>query len=110
MSETDFLAEMIRRYPDFVRAQRRECLNPLHVPDQLRRYVPLAEVWGLADDIDRERLVERAPKAAKDHLVDTIALIDDQLDEWLAGPEAESNHPTPEYVAFSAMRMAADFI
>jgi hypothetical protein len=36
--------------------------------------------------------------------------VDDALDEWFAGPEADDPHPSDEYVAFSAMRMVADAI
>ncbi|MBK6919152.1 MAG: hypothetical protein IPH07_17290 [Deltaproteobacteria bacterium] len=110
MNDADFLAKMMRLYPDFLREQRGRLLDPSHVPQPLRRYLPLAELWGEADDTERAKLVERAPQSAKDHLVETIALIDDLLDAWLAGPEAESAHPTAEYIAFSAMRMAADFV
>ena len=34
---------------------------------------------------------------------------EDALDEWLAGPEAAGPQFSQEYLAFSAMRMAADF-
>jgi hypothetical protein len=39
-----------------------------------------------------------------------VSDIDDQLDDWLAGDEAKSDSPSAEYIAFSAMRMAADFM
>jgi hypothetical protein len=39
-----------------------------------------------------------------------VVKFDDQLDSWLAGPMAQSASPTDAYIAFSAMRMAADFI
>jgi len=34
--------------------------------------------------------------------------VDTLVSTWLAGPEARSPQPSDEYVAFSAMRMAAD--
>jgi hypothetical protein len=43
-------------------------------------------------------------------LKDIVERYDDLLDEWLAGPEASSQKPTPEYVAISAMRIAADSV
>ncbi len=85
-------------------------LDVSNVPGGLRPYVAYAEVCGISDDGYREALVERAPEAARRDLVQVVELIDDQLDEWLAGPEADRFPPTPEYVAFSAMRMAADYI
>lgn len=32
----------------------------------------------------------------------------DAFDEWLAGPEADGPRFSPEYIAFSCLRMAAD--
>jgi hypothetical protein len=84
-------------------------LDPLKVPEGLVAYIPYAALWGIADDLEREQLVSQAPEAARTDLARTIQLIDGQLDEWLAGDEARSPTPSPEYVAFSAMRMAADF-
>lgn len=34
---------------------------------------------------------------------------DDALDKWLAGPESRGPSFSDEHIAFSAMRMAADF-
>lgn len=110
MTNVDLLVEMNRKYPEFVSEERGAPLDPTRVPEQLRPYLPLAELWGVADDIDRERLIERAPDAAKDDLVAIVERIDGDLDDWLAGAEAESEQPSREYVAFSAMRMAADCI
>jgi hypothetical protein len=33
-----------------------------------------------------------------------------ELDEWLAGSEADKSGFTDEYIAFSALRMTADFV
>ena len=96
-------------YGEFVRNEARAPLLAERVPESLRAYIPYAELWGVADDLEREQLVERAPHEARLDLQQTIAQIDDALDEWLAGPEADETSPSPEYIAFSAMRMAADF-
>lgn len=101
---------MLNAYPGFVASVSFQSLDPLRVPERLREYVPFAELWGIADDLGREMLVERAPQAAKEDLVALVERIDDELDEWLAGPEADSCTPSSEYLAFSAMRMAADYI
>lgn len=98
------------KYPSFVDSVARVPIDPSNVPLNLREYIPYAEVWGVADDWDREQLAERAPQAAKDDLIALIAAIDDELDDWLAGPASYETPPSPEYVAFSAMRMAADFM
>lgn len=36
-----------------------------------------------------------------------VAAFDDAMDEWLGVPEADAQEPSDEYVAYSAMRMAA---
>jgi hypothetical protein len=97
-------------YPKFLSSAHVQSLDPDRVPEVLREYIPFAAVWGIADDLERESLVERAPDEAKDDLAALIERIDDDLDQWLAGPEADSPNPSAEYVAFSAMRMAADYI
>jgi hypothetical protein len=55
-------------------------------------------------------LVQDAPERAKAELVQVVKAIDDYLDAWLAGHEATAPAPSAEYIAFSAMRMAADFM
>ncbi len=99
---------MCHDYPEFLHAEWKRRLNSGNIPATLREYMPLAELWGITDDRERKHLVERAPDVAKRHLAAAIEEIDDILDEWLAGPEADSSSPTLEYLAFSALRMAAD--
>jgi hypothetical protein len=84
-------------------------LNPAKVPAPLRHLIPFAELWGVKDDLIRDDLVRNAPKAAIEDLQSIIERYEDLLDEWLAGPEAEGPEFSEEYLAFSAMRMAADF-
>jgi hypothetical protein len=84
-------------------------LNPGNVPEGLRHLIPYAELWGVGDDLIRDDMVRSAPKEAIDELKRIVEDHDDLLDEWLAGPEADSADPSPEYLAFSAMRMASDF-
>ena len=83
-------------------------LNPGNVPQDLRHLIPFAELWGVGDDLIRDDMVRSAPKEAIAELKRIIEAHDDLLDEWLAGPAADSD-PSDEYLAFSAMRMAADF-
>lgn len=83
-------------------------LDPQRVPPTLRQLIPWAELWGVADDLIREDMIRRMPK---DSLVELNEILDrfaDDLDAWLAGPEADEAAPSDEYVAFSAMRMAGD--
>ena len=102
------LPQMKEKYGAFYDAGQRLALRPSKVPAAVRPLLPYAEFWGLADDYAREALVGKAPKAVLKNLKGALALHAAQLDAWLAGPEADGK-PSKEYVAFSALRMAADF-
>lgn len=104
------LQQMRDSYGAFVDSVTLVELDPNKVPGNLVPYLPYAALWGVTDDLEREQRVENAPAEAKQDLVKTVQLIDDLLDDWLAGDEANANTPSAEYVAFSAMRMAADFM
>ena len=104
------LQQMRASYGAFLDSVTLVELDPGKVPGNLVPYLPYAALWGVADDLEREQRVENAPSEAKQDLVKTVQLIDDLLDDWLAGDEANSDTPSVEYVAFSAMRMAADFM
>jgi hypothetical protein len=83
-------------------------LNPDNVPPGLRHLIPLAERWGIDDDLMRARAVQQASSGEREELRRTVAQHDDLLDLWLAGPESYSTSPSPEYLAFTHMRMASD--
>lgn len=85
-------------------------LNRSKVPKQLWSLIPYAETWGIADDLIREDFVSKAPKEAINELKKVLIQYSKELDDWLAGPEATVNPPSIEYIAFSAMRMAIDFL
>jgi hypothetical protein len=104
------LRQMRASYGSFLDRVSMLDLDPSRVPADLMAYIPYAALWGLADDLEREELVAHAPEEAKADLVRTVQKIDDRLDEWLAGDEARSLEPSAEYISFSAMRMAADFM
>ena len=80
------------------------------MPSRFWPLIPYAEFWGLDEDAERDRLVKDAPAVVKLNLKSVVKLYDESLDEWLAGPEADEENPSHEYVAFSAMRMAAYFV
>lgn len=83
-------------------------LSPERVPETLRGLVPLAERFGLSDDSYRLNLVARTPAEDLADLRVRVRQHDSLLDEWLAGPDADGPGFSQEYIAFSAMRMAAD--
>jgi hypothetical protein len=83
-------------------------LNPKNVPKSLRQLIPLAQRWGESDDIIREDIVKKSSKKERKALKQAIADNKDLLEEWLAGPKAAGPTFSKEYIAFSAMVMAAD--
>jgi hypothetical protein len=112
MSSAIVLTEngMKEQYGQFFTCGSMHTLDKAHIPQRLWQLIPYASFWGVADDWARESLVKKAPKAIQENLKAVVAAHDDFLDEWLAGDEAKSPQPSVEYVAFSAMRMAADFM
>lgn len=49
-----------------------------------------------------------APADVLDNLRQVVERFEDALDAWLAGSKASRTPPSREYLAFSALRMAAD--
>ena len=80
------------------------------VPRNLRELVCYAEFWGVTDDRARQDLVLKAPDEVQRNLKKVVEDYDDEFDDWLAGPEAHTPTPSDAYLAYSAMRMAADFV
>lgn len=88
--------------------------SPLHlekgrVPKALWLLLPYAQFWELSDDYSRDQLVSAAPPEVQENLAAVVAKFDTDLTDWLAGVESYSTTPSAEYVAFSALRMAADY-
>jgi hypothetical protein len=103
-------AEQLReRYGSFWRPCKKP-LDPKNVPEALRVLVPYAELWGVSDDTDRDQLVEASPPLARDDLTGMIDVYNDLMDTWLAGPEADGPKFSREYIAFSNMRIAYDYL
>lgn len=100
--------EMREKYGLYAQNAPRIALNPANVPEPLRVLIPLAQRWGIGDDLKREDLIAMAAPEELAALTIAINQYEDELDDWLAGPEADSSAPSEEYIAFSAMRMAAD--
>ena len=83
-------------------------LNPSAVPPALRPLIALAEEFGVGDDLIREDIVAKTPAAELTAMRVAVEAHTDAFDEWLAGPEADGPKFSPEYIAFSCLRMAAD--
>jgi hypothetical protein len=61
-----------------------------------------------SDDLIRADFMQKAPAAAVAELRRVVGKHNHLLNDWLAGPAAEGPNFSPEYIAFSFMRMAAD--
>lgn len=101
--------QMRQRYGSFYYQGSEKHLDRKNVPEPLWPLLPYATFWGSPDDWTREDLVEAASAQVKENLRTVVAYFDKQLDEWLAGPEADNPRLSDEYIAFTALRMAADF-
>jgi hypothetical protein len=56
----------------------------------------------------REQLLKTAPENARLNFKVVVASFDNDLTQWLSGPEADDPNPSDEYVAFAAVVMAAN--
>ena len=84
-------------------------LDPDRVPDAVRPLLSLARRWGISDDVQRANAVRTASRAELASMVDVVeGTSGPDLDAWLIGPEANADSPSPEYVAVSALTMAAN--
>lgn len=92
--------------PDAIAAARTP-LDPAKVPASLRGLVPLAEHWGIGDDVLREMLQEAESPAKKKALADAVnphnAAITAWLDSW---PQGEPM--SDEAAAFMYMQQGLD--
>jgi hypothetical protein len=70
--------------------------------------IPLAEQFGVGDDLIRADVVARTPAAELAAMRAAVQAHDDTFDAWLAGPEAAGPKLCAEYLAFTCLRMAAD--
>jgi hypothetical protein len=79
-------------------------------PKELHPLLPMQSSGEFQMILCVKILVEAANKDICDNLKEVINEYDDLIDQWLASDEAYSESPSKEYIAFSAMRMAADYI
>ena len=77
-----------------------------NVPEDLRHLVPLAERWGIGDDVDRNAAVDRATPAERAELERAIASSDARITAWL---DSFRQQPmTDEAAAFMYMQLALE--
>jgi hypothetical protein len=83
-------------------------LDPAKVPVALRHLIPLAEQFGIGDDLIRADVVAKTPAAEVQTMRQLVEAHADAFDEWLAGPEVDGPKFSDEYIAFTCLRMASD--
>ena len=70
--------------PDAIAAARTP-LDPAKVPANLRGLVPLAEYWGIGDDVLREMMQEGESPAKKKAMADAVNPHNAAITAWLDG-------------------------
>ncbi len=81
-------------------------LKAENVPQHLRHLTPLAEKWGIGDDVERAELIERASAADRQALERALAPHQSAITAWLDSFEA--NPMTDEAAAFMYMQLAVE--
>jgi CDP-glycerol glycerophosphotransferase (TagB/SpsB family) len=81
-------------------------LDPEQVPVHLRHLIPLAEKWGIGDDIIRNDYIEQASDIEKRELHDAFYEPFEQITEWLG--TFEKGSLTEEAEAFMYAQGALD--
>ena len=81
-------------------------LDPVQVPTDLRHLVPLAEKWGIGDDIIRNDLIDKSSSAERRELHDSLYAPFERITEWLT---SFAGRPlSAEAEAFMYMQTALD--
>ncbi|WP_314403983.1 hypothetical protein [Stenotrophomonas rhizophila] len=92
--------------PDAIAAARTP-LDPANVPAHLRGLVPLAEYWGIGDDVLREMMQEGESPAKKKAMADAVTPHNAAITAWLDG--LRTGEPmSDEAAAFMYMQLGLD--
>jgi hypothetical protein len=82
-------------------------LDPGNVPSDLRDLIPLAEKWGIGDDIDRANIQSKASDQEKAQLVEALRGRNARITEWLDSYSGGAAMPR-EAGAFMYMQLGLD--
>jgi hypothetical protein len=66
------------------------------VPQEFRDLLPLAQKWGIGDDIERSEFISKATAQDKQELFDAVNPYRQQINSWL---DSYGNNPMPEEAA-----------
>src|SRR5712691_8453534 len=81
--------EMRRKYGLTAENRPTIVLNATKVPVMLRHLIPLAEQFGISDDLIRADVVAKTPESDVVAMRAIVATHNGAFDEWLAGPEVD---------------------
>ncbi|MFN0009119.1 MAG: hypothetical protein ACKVXR_14545 [Planctomycetota bacterium] len=88
---------MTSRYAD----QPDVSIDEQNVPEELRALLPLARIWAIGDDVERNDFMEQASVEERKHLVDTVAPHFEALSEWSSVENRKT--PVPDVVVLLDM-------
>lgn len=81
-------------------------LDPNNVPADLRHLVPLAERWGIGDDVERDEYGRAASPAEREALREAVVPLYPRITAWL---DSFGDAPMPdEAAAFMYMQLAIE--
>jgi hypothetical protein len=83
-------------------------LDPEKVPADLRPLVPLAQEWGIGDDLDRGVKIEQASPTERERLREAVAPHQERITAWLATVPAD--RMSDEAAAFMYLQLAIEEI
>jgi hypothetical protein len=83
-------------------------LDPTHIPTAFHHLIPLAEQFGISDDLIRKDVLRKTPKEEVESMRRAVTPHQTAILDWLAGPESYGPKFSAEYIAFSCLLMAAD--
>ncbi len=100
-------AEMQEKHGLYAENRDQIDVNPERVPAHLRDLIPMAEKWGIGDDIIRDDFEKKATQAEKKEFQDTLRGRTAEVTTWLDS----FKHPRPipeDAVPFMNMLQALD--
>ncbi|HEU5298450.1 MAG TPA: hypothetical protein VFW08_03050 [bacterium] len=75
-------------------------LDPTQVPVELRNLIPLAEQWGIGDDVIRSDVLAKASVEEKRALVKAVSPRYDQINAWLDTFDPDTQQMSDEMAEF----------
>jgi hypothetical protein len=82
-------------------------LDSSQVPADLRDLLPLAEKWGIGDDVARSQFQAKASQAEKDALKSALTGRNKRITQWLDS-FSDANPMSDEAAAFMYMQLSLD--